>query len=323
MRYYDVCVIGDLVVDYIIRIPQLPVNPGECIRAKKAYKTPGGSANFLITASRLGLQVTVLDVVGDDEEGEIILNTLKREGVHTEGIKLIKNTKTTHVLILIDDTGNHAFVGILGVRLDLSVVDEEIISKSKYLYVSCYSMLSPKEIKATVKAVEIAHKNGVRVFFDPGPLCDKVPTHILMDIISQSYIVSPNDNEAERIANTHNLKDAARKLLNMGAKIVIIKMGSRGALLAYDNILKELPTIDVRVVDTTGAGDSFNAGLLYGLIKGLTLEEAVTLANVMGAIKVQKLGTGENMPTLRELVHVLKEIKFEKILNKLKLTKFE
>ena len=178
-------------------------------------------------------------------------------------------------------------------------------------------MLTPAETNATLKAIEIAHRVDTKVFFDPGPLHHVISNEILRKVILNSNIMTLNDFEAYAITGASNLEDAAKKLLDMGPKIVVIKMGAKGALLAYDDILEKIPTLSVKVVDTSGAGDSFNAGLLFGLINGLSPREAVIVANAVGAAKVQKLGTGKNMPTAGEVKQMLLKMGQETLASKL------
>jgi len=304
---YVVVVIGDLVADYTVKVHKLPINPGDVLEALEAFMTPGGAANFLITASRLGLRVGVVDVVGTDEEGRIILDTLRDEGVVLSGIKVVEGAKTTRVIVIVDKDGRNAFLGIMGVRLNPEVIYEkrEVITGSRYLYVSCYSMLTHEELRATLDAVNIAYEENIKIFFDPGPLCDAVPYDSIERVLTKTYIVAPNNVEAMRLTKTNSPEEAARELESFGAKIVVIKMGAEGALLLYDNNMKRIPALNVKVIDTTGAGDSFNAGLLCGLARGLTVEESVVLANVVAAVKVQKLGTGRHMPRKEEVLEHL------------------
>jgi len=317
MKKYDVCVIGDLVVDYVVKIPRLPLLPNETIIATEAFPVPGGASNFLITAARLGLRTCAIDVIGADEWGQTLINELRSEGIDTKGVKILDDGKTTHVIVLVDNEGNHSFIGILGSRLRPDIIDEELITYSKYLYVSCYSMLTPAEVDSTLKAIKIAYKAHTKIFFDPGPLHNVVPNEVLRNVISSSNIISLNEFEAQAITRTSNLEDSAKKLLSMGAEIVVIKMGAKGALLAYNDTLEMIPTLNVKVVDTSGAGDSFNAGLLFGLLRGLSPKESVIVANAVGTAKVQKLGTGKNMPTVREVKQMLIAMGRENLASKL------
>ena len=315
---YDVCVIGDLVVDYIVRVERLPLNPNECQITSSAFKFPGGSANFLITASRLDLKVNVVDVVGDDENGKIILDILGSEGVDLRGVKVVKNARTTQVIILVDGEGNHAFIGVIGVRLKPEIVDSDLIVKSKYLYVSCYSMMSPSEIEATLNAINTAYENNVRIFFDPGPLHRTLPRNILREVISKSYITSLNSSEALGITGVKTVEDAAITLKNMGARIVVVKMGEYGALLLHNSRLERVESIEkIKAASTIGAGDCFNAGLICGLVKGLNLREAVLLANIVGAVKVKKWRQSDIMPSKDDVVRYLLKLRRYDILNKL------
>lgn len=315
---YDVCVIGDLVVDYIVRIERLPLNPNECQITSKVFRFPGGSANFLITASRLGLKVNVVDVVGGDEDGRMILNILSSEGVDLRGVKVIENTRTTQVIILVDDEGNYAFIGVIGVRLNPEIIDSNLIVKSKYLYVSCYSMMTPREIEATLNAINMAYKNNVKIFFDPGPLHYTLPRNILREVISKSYIISLNSSEALEMTGVKTIEDAAITLKNMGARIVVVKMGEYGALLLHNSRLERVESIERVKAVSIGAGDCFNAGLICGLVRGLSLKEAVMLANIVGAVKVRKWMHRDIMPSKDDIVEYLLKLGRYDILNKLR-----
>ncbi|MGQ4915567.1 MAG: carbohydrate kinase family protein [Candidatus Asgardarchaeia archaeon] len=307
----DVIAIGDCVVDLIIKIPSLPVKNEDVITTESFTRQGGGMCNFLIMAARLGLKTGVIDRLGDDYHGKFISEIFEKEGIDVSHLHFAQGENTTQVFVLVDDKGQHAFIGVLGSGMKLSEQDiaDDYIKQSRCLYTCGYTLFSNKARNATIKALKIANKSDILTFFDPGPATFSVDKEVVYKIIEEhtDYLIL-NSDELTALTNIKNIPDACRKVTVGRCKTVIVKTGADGCVTYSQGKIEKIPGFKVKVVDTTGAGDSFNAAFIYGILKGLGIRKAAIIANATGAAKVQKLGAGLNVPYKENVQAILDEL---------------
>lgn len=310
----DVVAIGDCVVDLIVKVPSLPIGNEDVITAESFTRQGGGMCNFLIMAARLGLKAGVIDRLGTDDHGKFISKIFEKEGIDTSHLIYMNGENTTNVIVLVDNGGQHAFIGILGSGMKLSEpdIDEEYIKNSRSLYTCGYTLFSQSSIKATLKALGIANKYDILTFFDPGPAAYTVNKNFLRKIIEEHVdFLILNSDELKALTNMENVKDTCRKVAVGRCKNVIVKTGAEGCITFTHGEFNEILGFKVKVVDTTGAGDSFNAAFIYGILRGLSIREAAIIANATGAAKVQRLGAGTNVPHKEDVQRILDENKIK------------
>jgi len=303
----DVVTVGDSVVDILIRVPRLPISNEDSLQGGMKERQLGGASNFLIQASRLGLSVGIIDYVGNDELGSFYIKGLKSEGVDISRICVKAGIHTAYCIVLVDRCGQHAYIGFEGAtgHLTPGEVDPEYISGSRLLYVSGYTLIASPIREAVFGAVEIATRSTIPIFFDPGPKLAGIPIEMLERLISVSRVVLLNEREMDLIKETDCTRDSARELLKEGPKAIILKRGPEGCWIYTDSGFIEVPGHRVRAVDTTGAGDAFNASFVYGYLRGWTLRKSAVLANAVGAVKVTRMGAGIKVPTKEEIKEFL------------------
>ncbi len=303
----DVLAFGDIVLDLIIPIEHFPIKEEDVQIAQYIKKEAGGVCNFLMAASKLGLKAGIVGCIGDDENGIFIRDLLDKEGIDVTSINLMKGEKTAIVLVLVNKDGKHAFIGVHGVGIELSQsIDINKIKSSKAIYTSGHTLIRSPSLDLTIEAMKKASDLSISVFFDPGPLVNKIQARILDTALASTDTILLNSIEAEALTKTHKLEQASKILLRKGIKTVVIKLGANGCYVAQEDFSIHLPGFKVHVIDTTGAGDSFNAAYIYGYLKKLPLDHIGMIANAFGALKVTKLG-GTQVPSKRELVNFLKE----------------
>lgn len=305
----DIVTVGDSIIDIIVPVSRFPNRNEDTVLGMGIKKQLGGAANFLLQARRLGATVGIIDSVGNDDLGLHYIDTLKREGVDVSRVFVRDDLPTSCCIVLVDRKGNHVYIGIHGAGWHLlpEEVDPNFIRDSKILYVSGYTLHGTPLRDSVLKAVDIAYSSGMPIFFDPSPAASDIPKEILQKVLSLSYGVLLNDREAKILTGSGNIREAARKILSCGPKIVIIKRGAKGCVAVGDNLYEKVSAFSVEVVDTTGAGDVFNATFIYGFLQKWPLKEALTFANVVAAIKVTKLGAGTEVPTRAEINNFLRK----------------
>lgn len=311
----DVLTIGDTVVDLIVRVDHFPREDEESISASKIVAEVGGAANFLIMAARLGLECGLIGCVGDDNYGRLFLDALSSEGIDVSGAQIKRNEDTTVCINLLDKDGRHAFLSVPGAssKLNSKDLDRAKLVAARALYLSGYALTSTPTRVCCVQALRTCRDRRIPIVFDPSPALDRIPKRVLVEMISSSNIVLLNQAEASRIALTRSQTRAAQHILEIGAGKVVLKLGSRGSLyLNHTQTLREA-ALKIHPIDTTGAGDVFNAAVVLGMLHEIPVRNTLRLANLLGSLTALKTGAGRKVPKIDEAVKFARDRGLEEI----------
>ncbi len=313
----EVVGIGEVLVDFVATEP---VSYTEVPAFQKCFG--GAPMNTLVGVARLGSTSGAITAVGDDPFGQFLVQELKRNGVDTSRVRAKKGTLTTLAFVANDpETGERSFMfyrkpwvsGTSDSSLSVGDIDFEYVGNAKILHVSGFALSQNPSRNAVLAAVKHARKEGVKVSFDPTLRLDvwsseQTIRRFYGQMLGMSDIATFSREEAAFIFRTDDPEKAAEKALKRGVSIVGIKLGSDGALVMTKEGKKvHEPAFKVKAVDTTGAGDGWNAGLLVGHLKGWDLETCVTVANAVGALVVTKRGAITALPYKDELNSFLEE----------------
>lgn len=298
---FDVLAIGDLVVDFVVKIDRFPVEAGRFQIDHGHVLEPGGACNLLIAASRIGLKAGALSRVGDDLHGHFLLDVLAQEGVDVSAVEVSAQKRTVVVLTLVAG-GQHTFIGGMSAAPDLTIADEwrRLIGASRALFVEGYAFaeLSPGMV---IDAIATAQATDTPIFFDPGPEIHNLGQERLELALSASRVVLLTAEEAGLATGIDDPVQAARRLLAYGPEWLVIKQGAAGCTVCTAAGCAQVAGFAVTVQDTSGGGDSFDAGVIYGYLRGWTPEYTARLANAIGAVTVSKLGAGRQVATRAEV----------------------
>jgi len=311
----DVVTVGDSVVDIVIPVPRFPAENEDSVVGEGMTRQLGGASNFLIQASRLGLSAGIVDCVGDDDLGGFLVEGLRSEGVDVSRIRIKEGVSTASCICMVDETGDHAYIGFPGATEHLTPerIEPEHIRSSRLLYVSGYALATPPLRDAVLKSVEIARGAGIPIFFDPSPIITRVDERVREQVIGASKLISLNVRELEFLTAISDVEEAVGTLRDEGVEVVVLKLGGEGCAVSSRSGFKIIPGLNVNAIDTTGAGDAFNAALAYGYLVGWPVEKAARFANIVGAVKVTKMGAGVNVPTKAEIDRFLTEHNVETV----------
>lgn len=294
---------GDLVTDLIAVIEGFPIQPSRHQILSRYELQPGGMGNFLIAGARLGMEMVALDVLGDDLPAKTIIDIFDLEGVDTSKIILKKGNATKVVLALTDSGGEHVFLSCLGEGFPeqpLVMPWRNALANADGLMVVGYAFLESHLRDALLSAMKLVRGAGKTVLFDPGPLAGRIPEDVFQQALASTEVLLVTDEELGLVCEGEVIP-ACKKILSLGIKAICIKSGPSGCrILSADQDI-QCPGYQVRVRDTNGAGDSFAAAFCYGYLSGWPAGETGKFANAMGAAKVQKVGSGQNVPTLEEV----------------------
>jgi sugar/nucleoside kinase (ribokinase family) len=306
----SVVAIGDIVADIVFTIPRLPVEAGRHQRAQEVTIEPGGAGNFLIAGARLGMKMHVLGVIGADGFGKAVLDGLQGEGVDTSGLVQRGEGATTPVLVLIDQSGQHVFVG--GQRRGESVIASEewhsLVCSADALFFNGFALIEPQVCDATLALAQAAQTKGTPVYFDPGPMFGEATLARRRAALRNASALLLTEDELALLTGSRQL-ESAEQLLHGRTAMVCIKRGGQGCRILTAHNVVEHPGFAVAVRDTTAAGDSFAAAFIYGHRAGWPLIQVAAFANAMGAAKVQKIGSGRQVPTAEEVRAVLHQFR--------------
>lgn len=304
---FDVLTIGDLVVDFVVKIDRFPVEAGRFQIDHGHVLEPGGACNLLIAAARIGLSCAALSRVGDDLHGHFLLDVLRDEGVDVSAVQISPDKRTVVVLTLVAG-GQHTFIGGMIASPDLTIPEswKALIASSRALFIEGYAFaeLSPGMV---IDAIGTAQAAGTPIFFDPGPEVHNLGKERLELALAASRVVLLTADEAALATGLAETEAAARALLSYGPEWVVIKQGPAGCMIYEANGTWQIPGYTITVLDTSGAGDSFDAGVIYGYLHGWTPQRTGRFANAIGAVTVSKLGAGRQVATRAEVEALLGE----------------
>jgi ribokinase len=297
-----ITILGDLIADFSLRVDRFPIEARSLLRADYLELGPGGASNVAITAVRLGLGVKCLGEVGPDPFGEVVLEGLEAEGVDISGMVVSQGAETPVAGVVVDQGAEPAYVGYPGALQIGELLPEwdTAIRASEAFFVEGW-VDHEEMIPVNLQALESARRAGVPAFFDPGPGNPALDREWRSEAAANCDVLMATEGEARDLTLLSDPVESAKELLARGPDLVVIKRGPAGCLLLRGDEVRIAPGFPVVAVDTTGAGDSLNAAVILGYLRGLDLEDLGTLANAVGAAKVQKRGTGRNVPTLDEV----------------------
>ncbi|ORX22677.1 ribokinase [Thermoanaerobacterium sp. PSU-2] len=301
-----VIVVGSINMDIILRVDHIP-SIGETIIAK-AYKKSGGGkgANQAVASAKLGGNVCMIGRAGNDENGKILYNDLKKYGVNVEGIVLDDCAQTGSAYINVSDKGENNIIILQGANNRLSISQ---IKKYEYLFDDANYCILQLEIPiATVEYVaKYCYKRGIKVILNPAPAIT-----LSENIYHYIYLIVPNETELslltrKTITDKESLIEASRFLLNKGVKNVITTLGEKGSFLMNNEITKYYPSVKVHAVDTTAAGDTFIGALATLLSENKSIDESIIYATYASAITVTREGAQVSIPDRDEVNKFIKE----------------
>ncbi len=299
-RPFDVAGFGLNAVDHLVGIPRFPHFNTKVRLTGDQQMTGGQVSSAMVGAQRLGLQASYIGKVGYDNEGRMQIESLTKEGVHCEHVMIAVGAKTQGAVIIIEQfSGERTILWYHDdkTRVAPDELHREWITQARVLHLDGF------DTAAALQAARWAHEAGMPVTIDLDtayPGIDELLPHVNCLITSQGL--------ANELAGTMDEEEALRRIHDKyGCELVAMTQGSRGALAFVENQFIASPAFRPPVIkDTTGAGDAFRAGFVYGLCKGLSIENTMRAANAVAALQCREFGARDGLPTEAELQDFLK-----------------
>jgi sugar/nucleoside kinase (ribokinase family) len=308
-RDIDILVAGEVNPDVVVSDPDPTPEFGEVERLVKSVHLTVGSSSaiFACGAARLGMRVALYGVVGDDPLGRFMLGALAERGVDV-GSCTVDHERPTGASVILTSGHDRAILtapGTIG-AMDVDALPLALLDRARHLHTGCYFLqeVSRGRLPSFFAA---ARERGLTTSFDT----NWDPSGAWVDVeamLPACDVFLPNEAEARRISGLDDVGEAARRLARIGAAgrtdggpVVVVKMGAAGALACRaDGPVMQSEALPVDVVDTTGAGDSFDAGFMRAWLDGAPLQDALELGAACGALSTRLLGGVDGQPTLDE-----------------------
>ena len=310
---FDVTALGEILIDF--------TPCGTSAAGQRLFEqNPGGApANVLTALSKCGKKTAFIGKIGTDMHGAFLKQVLKENDICTDGLVEDDSVFTTLAFVALSENGERSFSFARKPGADTCLtadeLSEDIIGGSRVFHLGSLSLTAEPAKSATFKALEMAKANGCVVSYDPNyraPLWDSKEAAIegMRSVLSYVDVMKLSDEETELLTGVVDPEAAAKLLLEKGISIVAVTLGADGALICTKEGSIKVPGYQAKMVDTTGAGDSFWGGFLNQLLESGKRPQEVTLAeaaeftdfgNAVASLCVEKRGAIPAMPTVEEI----------------------
>ncbi|MGP8024304.1 MAG: carbohydrate kinase family protein [Methanobacterium sp.] len=291
----DVVGFGALNIDKLYQVNKIAKEDEEAYIKDYTLSCGGSAANTIIGLSRLGLKTGYIGKVSNDPEGNLILDNLKNEDVNINGI-IIEEGRTGNVMGYVDLSGQRALYVDPGVN-DLIKPEEIKIEYLKDIKILHLTSFVGDSIKAQESLLEELPAN-VKVSFDPGRIYAEKGLEYIKKILNRTNILLVNEEELKLLTSHdyNTFEDRIMDLMDFEIDLIIVKRGDKGCYVTNSKESHSVEAFQVKCKDTTGAGDAFNAGFLYGLLKGKNQYNSCILGNYVAACCVEEIGSIKSLP---------------------------
>jgi ribokinase len=315
----DVVGFGALNLDKLFHVNRVAHEDEESYITGKSESCGGSAANTIVGLARLGIETGFIGKVATDREGSLLYNNLQNENINTGGVLVTDNGRSGTVNGFVDSNGQRALYVDPGVNDDINIDEVELdyINSAKVLHITSFVGKSDEKSIETQKLVLNEISTKVSVSFDPGRLYTERGLDFLENFLIRTDILLINQSEL-KLLTTGNIEDsrispeknetqeiAEKVQLEYGIDMVVVKMGNNGSYVTHNGKSHMANAFDVPCVDTTGAGDAFNAGFLHGYINGENIKKMALKGNYIASCCITEHGTTNGLPDLTKLEDII------------------
>ncbi|RAP50702.1 MAG: hypothetical protein BZ133_04900 [Methanosphaera sp. SHI613] len=300
---FDIIGWGALNVDRLCKVNEFAPEDGETFIYEESKSCGGSASNTIIATSKLGLNVGYIGKIGNDSNGLMMKEYLEENSVDTAHLIMDKNEETGEVIGFIDKKGNRKLYVTPKVNDKISNedIDREYIKNTKILHLTSFVGLNPDDPSVDTQFELLDEiSSDITVSFDPGMLYVNRGKEFMDKLIELTDILLINENEL-LIATGLDDFDKAVDEVSSKVDILVVKRSTNGSFIKKGDEEYNVGIFKVDTVDTTGAGDAYNAGFLYGITNDYTLEESARIASYIAAASTTKTGATEAIPSIDEI----------------------
>ncbi len=290
----DITILGTIVFDiFVPNFEKIPIK-GQAIEIDEInYSIGGCGANPAILLSKLGVNVSLIGAIGFDFWASFILTVLKAYNVDTSLIKLSLNYPSAVSILFLDKNGERSYIHRTGASNELDIQHKQLrqIYKSKIFHIGGANLLPSMDGKPMAQVLKKVKSKKVITSVDLAWDVDNLWMEKLKYSLPYIDILMGNEEEIKALTESKNLKLSAKVLHEAGINTVVVKRGKKGSFVSSNSEQFDVPSFKVETKDTTGAGDAFAGGFLYGVLKGMNLYECTKIGNYFGALVTTAIGS--------------------------------
>lgn len=303
----DVIALGDINVDIIAQFSAFPAEGGDALAHSAEFHCGGCAASAAMALASMGLSAGLIARIGPDPWAAKALDSLNEAGVELDYLQRDPSVMTGLMYIVVTPGGERTILGSRGAnaRVDPARIRAEWFQAARLLHLSGYALLDEPQRSAALLAIELAQQNGLPVSLDPGMTISDKAMHEMRALLPQIDIFLPTLAEARHFTGFTEPEACAKALLARGARLVALKLGDAGCLIGDGGGLVRVPAFSVEARDSTGAGDSFAAGVIAGTLGGLDRRSTAILANALGAATAARVGGSTSGSRVQEVFALL------------------
>lgn len=299
----DVIGLGDAGIDIITHVSSIPKHDEKILASHFERHTGGVIANFLCALAKLGTSSSFVGVLGNDDYGRCIVDAFQTLNIDTSRLIIKENEETYFCVSMLDESGEKALIicptsAIFPRPEDIT---RHLIMDAKLLHTTGLF------VDATLKAFSFAKQQNMLISLDLEPSTLAQGVDKCMPVIAQTDILFVNRNSCKALfPEINDPVTVGKRFLEWGPRIVVATRGADGAIIVTNDTVVYSPAFCVPVVDTTGAGDCFNAAFIHGYLHGWSIEETARFSNAAAAISITGIGAQTAQPTQSQVFNFLK-----------------
>jgi ribokinase len=305
----QVITLGDINLDIIAHVARYPQPGGDGLARRSCLRPGGSAANTALILTCCGIEAAIIGRVGVDALGAQLLADLQAGGVDVSLVQRDPDVTTGTMFIVVTPDGERTMFGFRGAntRTDPAGVSVASWYDVRHFHISGYALLESPQREAALRGLELAQRAELITSLDAGLEVLIQQSGLIRTFLSRIDWFFPNLDEAELLAGTRDAEAAVAWLRGQGVKVVALKLGGQGCVVATEDGVFTGPPFAVEVCDTTGAGDAFDAGVICGRLSGLDWRAAALLGNALGALIVASEGNRKRAITREKVVAFLRQ----------------
>lgn len=311
----EVLCFGDCNIDLVVPVDEIPVKGGCTFSAEMSVNAGGSMINTAAALASLQLPVGIVTKIGNDIFGNMAADYFKGMGIGTEHLIIQSSYPTGIAIALVEGDGEKRWVAIRKKAADIHMTVSEIdkIALPQRLFITGVELV--EGIESRESAIVFAKKvksNGGMVFLDPNirisawELNDDI-RKVFESIFPYIDVLLPNEVEIVMLGSNKDPETAARSVIKKGVGAIWVKLGDKGSLYVDSEKTLSFDPVKVKAVDTCGAGDAFNAAVIYASVKGWKTEQTGRFANRYAGYTVGKKGSTSSLPSLQEVMNMVRD----------------
>jgi sugar/nucleoside kinase (ribokinase family) len=306
----DITCVGILVADLVGKPVDKYPERGKLVLIDQLELHSGGcAANTGVDLAKIGIDTSIIGKVGKDGLGDFMINALVKNGVSAEGIARDENTGTSGTMVMVHSDGERDFIHYLGANATFTEndINWDMIKGSKIMHIAGSFLMPSFDGMPTANALKKAQSMGIITTLDTAWDSKGQWMDVLKPCLEYIDYAVPSIEEARMVTGKHEPADVAKVLMDNGVKVVALKMGEDGCYIRSSDTEISIPRFTVNAIDALGAGDSFAAGFLTGILQGWDLEKTGRFANAVGACCVMELGATTGIKSMEETLALMEK----------------